>query len=105
MQVHSADHKRTDNRFRASSFWTAAFSESGLAKSRRIIAYDFDGHGLSDFSGRLDLSMEDLVEDLKDVLAALNIPRAILVGHSMNGVRGLHSSIVHAPANDIAFRS
>lgn len=49
--------------------------------------------------------MEDLVEDLKDILAVLNIPRAILVGHSMNGVRGLHLSIVHAPADDIAFRS
>jgi pimeloyl-ACP methyl ester carboxylesterase len=69
----------------SSSFWIPALQASGLGKSRDLYAYDMDGHGLSDFSGR-DVTMDDYVADLEGVLAALGIKRAVIVGHSMNGV-------------------
>ena len=71
----------------ASTFWVPALSVSGLCERHAIYAYDFDGHGLSDFSGRDDLTINDLVEDLKDVLETLKLTRVILMAHSMNGVR------------------
>jgi len=58
-----------------------------LCDRHAIYAYDFDGHGLSDFSGRDNLTVNDLIEDLREVLATLGLNRVILIGHSMNGVR------------------
>jgi pimeloyl-ACP methyl ester carboxylesterase len=47
--------------------------------------YDFDGHGQSEWSGR-DLTIDDLVKDLQEVITALGLEKVVLVGHSMNGV-------------------
>lgn len=71
--------------FSSSSFWLPVFHASKLAEQRRVIAYDFDGHGhKSDFSGTT--SIDSLVTDLKDVLDGLSIQKAVLLGHSMSGV-------------------
>lgn len=53
---------------------------------RDIYAYDLDGHGLSDVSGRDDLTIDDLVEDLRGVLQSLQLTRVVLLAHSMSGV-------------------
>lgn len=63
-----------------------ALLASGLGESRDLYAYDFDGHGESDWSGRQQLSMLDYVSDLEGVLASLGLTRVVLVAHSMNGV-------------------
>lgn len=74
---------------RSSSFWLPVFNASQLAKTRTVVAYDSDGHGLSSWSGRDKLSMLDLVEDLKTVLDELKLQRVILLVHSMSGVSAL----------------
>lgn len=71
--------------YRSSSFWLPVFHASKLAEQRRVVAYDFDGHGhKSEFSG--ETSIASLVQDLKDVLDGLQIPKAVLLVHSMSGV-------------------
>ena len=54
-----------------------------------MIAYDSDGHGLSSWSDREKLSMNDLVDDLKSVLDALKVEKVVLLVHSMSGVSTL----------------
>jgi pimeloyl-ACP methyl ester carboxylesterase len=75
----------TTNHASSSSFWLPALHASGLGKDRDLYAYDMDGHGLSDFSGRQN-TMADYVEDVEAVLAGLKLSKVVLVGHSMNGV-------------------
>jgi len=62
-----------------------ALHASGLGKTRALYAYDMDGHGLSDFSGRQN-TMDDYVADLEAVLAGLGLKKVVVVAHSMNGV-------------------
>lgn len=71
--------------YSSSSYWLPALQASGLGDDRELYAYDLDGHGKSDWSGR-QLAMADYVEDLEQVLAALQLSKVVLVGHSMNGV-------------------
>ncbi|HEV7837106.1 MAG TPA: alpha/beta hydrolase [Gemmatimonadaceae bacterium] len=53
----------------------------------RPIAVDLKGHGLSDKPGsKMEYSAEALVDHIRDILDALGIARARLVGHSMGGV-------------------
>jgi pimeloyl-ACP methyl ester carboxylesterase len=56
-----------------------------LAESHRVIALDQRGHGQS-AAGRAGYSMERLAADLHEVLVALDVHRAVLVGHSMGGM-------------------
>lgn len=69
----------------SSAFWLPALACSGLTKDRDVYAYDMDGHGQSDFSGR-EPNIQNYVDDIEEVLNKLNLDRVILVGHSMNGV-------------------
>ncbi|HEV2160515.1 alpha/beta fold hydrolase [Bradyrhizobium sp.] len=66
----------------AASFWSAM--APGFADGRRVISYDHRGAGRSD---RPDgaYEIEILAEDLIDMLDALGIERADLVGHSTGG--------------------
>lgn len=64
---------------------------SDIAKDRRVLAYDFDGHGLSPFSGKTELDITDLAQDLIDFLEKLKLETVILLGHSINGVRDPHT--------------
>ncbi|RSH95752.1 hypothetical protein EHS25_000844 [Saitozyma podzolica] len=69
----------------ASTFWIPAFTASGLLGTRDVYLLDLDGHGQSEWSGR-DLTIDDLVEDLEEVITALGLEKVVLVGHSMNGI-------------------
>lgn len=69
----------------SSAFWTPVFSASPELAKRDIYVYDQDGHGLSPFSGRSD-GIAAYVADLKSVLGALGLQKAVLVAHSMNAV-------------------
>ena len=53
------------------------------AAGHRVVAYDFRGHGTSDAT---DLTFDRLVADLGEVLDQLDLPRVVLVGHSMGGM-------------------
>ncbi|GAA5933397.1 uncharacterized protein JCM15063_001304 [Sporobolomyces koalae] len=80
----------------STTFWQATVTESKLQDHFTLIRYDFDGHGLSPFSrehanaadeGSSELSLLDLVEDLRQVLDWSNVKRAAgVVGHSMSGL-------------------
>ena len=56
-----------------------------FASQYRVIAPDLRGHGQSD-APRSQYSMPELVQDMHDVLEALNVPKQfILAGHSFGG--------------------
>jgi pimeloyl-ACP methyl ester carboxylesterase len=59
--------------------WDGQFET--FARSHRVIRYDVRAHGLS----RADSVSFSDDEDLRDLMAALDIPRATLVGLSMGG--------------------
>ncbi len=56
-----------------------------LAQGRRVIAYEMVGHG---FSARppMDYTTEVLSAHLLDLLSALEVPRASLLGHSLGAL-------------------
>ena len=54
------------------------------ARGHRTIAVDLPGHGSSSKS-RGDYSLSELASVQRDLLDALDIPRCILVGHSLGG--------------------
>jgi pimeloyl-ACP methyl ester carboxylesterase len=63
---------------------------------RRIVAFDLRGHGLSDKPvARGDYSTAALVTDVRDLLDALHIARADLLGHSLGGGIALHFALAH----------
>lgn len=54
-----------------------------LATDRRLIQWDYRGHGRSASPERLDaVTVPDVVDDLVAVMAAAGVARAVLVGHS-----------------------
>lgn len=65
-----------------------------MERDRTVIALDWDGHGSTCFSGRMPLSIEDLVSDLSNFMGILKIEKAILLAHSMSAVRGLLRSFI-----------
>lgn len=65
---------------------------------RRVIAYDLRGHGLSDKPrGEINYTTASLLGDAVDLLDALGIRRADIVGHSLGGGIALHLAL-SAPA-------
>ncbi|NNL67618.1 MAG: alpha/beta fold hydrolase, partial [Myxococcales bacterium] len=66
----------------ANGHWWAHLAPA-LATSFQVVALDFRGHGESDFPERL--AEGDFQADLLALLAHLEAPDAILVGHSMGG--------------------
>lgn len=71
------------------------FAASPELAKRDIFCYDQDGHGLSPFSGRAD-GVAAYVADLKDVLDALGVRKAVLVAHSMNAVSIARAGVLPA---------
>ncbi len=65
------------------AFW---FSQVALSLRRhfRVTVYDLRGHGYSDMPAA-GYSVTDLATDLAALLDHLDIPRAILIGHSYGG--------------------
>ena len=56
-----------------------------LRKSRRAVAFDLRGMGLSDPPKNGDYSVESMVEDVDAVANALGLKRFVIVGHSYGG--------------------
>ncbi|WNI26507.1 alpha/beta hydrolase [Streptomyces sp. ITFR-16] len=65
-----------------STTWTTVAEQ--LAADHRVYAFDFRGHGLSDWTGRY--SFELFRDDLHAFLEVRNLAGATVVGHSMGGV-------------------
>ena len=70
-----------------------------LRGARRVVAFDFSGHGDSDWHPpySLDLWAGDLVA----VASALLRPNPVLVGHSMGGQVALHCAQQHADVRGV----
>ena len=56
-----------------------------LERGRRVVLYDQRGHGESTV-GTEGCTIERIAADLRDVLAAVDVRDAVLVGHSMVGM-------------------
>ncbi|KAJ9224595.1 putative alpha/beta hydrolase [Paecilomyces variotii] len=56
-----------------------------LTGKHRCIAFDSYGSGRSNYTG-LQTSVESIAEDVLSIMGELEIPRAVMVGHSMGGM-------------------
>lgn len=65
----------------------------GLARDRRVLAYDHRGHGASPHGGPYDFA--SLVGDLATWMDAHDIASAHVVGHSMGGVVAMKYALEH----------
>jgi pimeloyl-ACP methyl ester carboxylesterase len=64
--------------------------------ARRVVAFDLRGHGLSDKPvARGDYTTGAVVGDVRDVLDALGIAHADVLGHSLGGGIALHFALAH----------
>ena len=72
--------------------WTGWIGE--LAKTRKVIAVEMQGHGRTADSAR-DITYENLADDVAALLAHLKIPRADLIGYSMGGAVAMQCAIRH----------
>lgn len=72
------------NRFRGTvDTWDPLFFEE-LAKSHRVIAFDYSGIGYS--TGTLPTDLIEVAKDVKDLADALNIGKAAVAGWSYGGL-------------------
>ncbi|MFN8573050.1 MAG: alpha/beta hydrolase [Gemmatimonadaceae bacterium] len=72
--------------------WTGWIEE--LAKTRKVIAVEMQGHGRTADIAR-DITSANLADDVAALLAYLKIPRADLIGYSMGGGVAMESAIRH----------
>jgi pimeloyl-ACP methyl ester carboxylesterase len=72
-----------------------------LADEFRVVAFDAVGHGRSTTSE--DVSVEDFVDQIDSVAGALELRRAVLVGHSWGGAMALrHAASARTLAMGVA---
>jgi len=74
------------------SIWDRIAGE--LAERGTVVRYDQRGHGAAG-SPPGPYSRDDLAADAVAVLAALDIDRAVLVGHSMGGIMSMTTAVNH----------
>jgi pimeloyl-ACP methyl ester carboxylesterase len=72
--------------------WTGWIGE--LAKTRKVIAVEMQGHGRTADIDR-DITSENLADDVAALLDHLKIPRADLIGYSMGGGVAMQCAIRH----------
>src|SRR3984885_7153099 len=72
--------------------WTGWIDE--LAKARKVIAAEMQGHGRTADIPR-DITSENLADDVAALLEQLKIPRADLIGYSMGGAMAMQCAIRH----------
>jgi pimeloyl-ACP methyl ester carboxylesterase len=65
-----------------------------LAKTRKVIAVEMQGHGRTLDIPR-DITNENLADDVATLLEQLKIARADLIGYSMGGAVAMHTAIRH----------
>ncbi|HZW33744.1 MAG TPA: alpha/beta hydrolase, partial [Isosphaeraceae bacterium] len=75
------------------SIWFLCQAMGTLARWFRVTAYDLRGHGYSDVppSG---YTSADQARDTLAIMDALEIDRAMLVGHSFGGVIAMHAAVL-----------
>jgi pimeloyl-ACP methyl ester carboxylesterase len=76
------------------SIWFLCQAMKQLAQSFRVTVYDLRGHGYSDVP-LTGYTSADQAGDTLAVMDALEIDRAILVGHSFGGVIAMHAAALH----------
>jgi pimeloyl-ACP methyl ester carboxylesterase len=67
---------------------------SPLAKTRRVIAVEMQGHGHTPDTDR-PMTLATMGDDVAALLDALHIPKADLVGHSFGGASAIRAAIQH----------
>jgi len=72
--------------------WNGWISE--LAKTRKVIAVEMQGHGRTADIAR-DMTSENLADDVAVLLGHLKIPRADLIGYSMGGTVAMQCAVRH----------
>lgn len=72
--------------------WTGWIGE--LAKTRKVIAIEMQGHGRTADIPR-DITSENLADDVAALLDYLKVPRADLIGYSMGGTVAMQCAIRH----------
>ena len=65
-----------------------------LAKTRKVIAVEMQGHGRTADTGR-DISAERLADDISALLDHLKIPKADVLGYSLGGGAAMQFAIRH----------
>ncbi len=65
-----------------------------LAKTRKVIAIEMQGHGRTADIAR-DMTSENLADDVAALLGHLKIPRADLIGYSMGGGVAMQCAVRH----------
>ncbi|MBS1788041.1 MAG: alpha/beta hydrolase [Acidobacteria bacterium] len=65
-----------------------------LAKTRKVIAIEMQGHGRTADIAR-DMTSENLADDVAALLGYLKIPRADLIGYSMGGGVAMQCAVRH----------
>lgn len=66
-----------------------------LAARRRVVTFDHRGHGESDRSPAEEYTFDNLVGDLDELVAALDLGGFDLLGHSLGGVVALRYALAH----------
>ena len=63
--------------------WASAIS--ALAEHHQVYAVDLPGHGKTDKPLNISYTLDDLSQFIKDLMSALGIEKAHIVGHSLGG--------------------
>lgn len=72
--------------------WDGWISE--LAKTRKVIAVEMQGHGRTADAAR-DMTSDNLADDVAALLSHLKVPRADLIGYSMGGTVAMQCAVRH----------
>ena len=64
-----------------------------LARRHRVLALDLPGHGHSDKPIHYSYRIADLAESVRRFLAALNVPRVHVIGHSLGGAVAIYLAL------------
>jgi pimeloyl-ACP methyl ester carboxylesterase len=65
-----------------------------LSQTHQVLTYDLRGHGRS-FAPETGYSFRDLVADLNELIAALEMPNVTLIGHSLGGAVAIKFALQH----------
>jgi pimeloyl-ACP methyl ester carboxylesterase len=76
------------------SVWFLCRAMEVLGRSSRVTAYDLRGHGYSDVPASGYTSAEQAGDTIA-LMDALEIDRAMLVGHSFGGVIAMHAAVLY----------
>jgi pimeloyl-ACP methyl ester carboxylesterase len=75
------------------SIWFLCQAMGVLGRSFRVTAYDLRGHGYSDVP-ESGYTSADQADDAMALMDALEIDRAMMVGHSFGGVIAMHAAVL-----------